>query len=147
MDDSLLWLILITCSAVNFCILFLWCHFPTELRKQVSPHDLWELFFSLFDFRAHTSSQFFSVSESHSVWVVCKMRSLCFSLSWSGRLPQLQSFWSKKELMELSKDYKEWLEQQTFLCPAAKAFLTLVYCGTPCEHSLMFLSKCHFPLW
>lgn len=39
--------------------------------------------------------------------------------------------------MKSSKDYKEWLEQQKFLCAAVEAR------GIPCEDS-PFLSKCHF---
>lgn len=37
--------------------------------------------------------------------------------------------------MKLSKDCKEWLRQQTFLCPAVRAFLTPLRCGIHCEYA------------
>lgn len=79
-------------------------------------------------------------------WVLCG--TAAWSQRWSngsGGLPQLQSHRVEKDLLKLSKDYKERLEQQTFLCPAVKAFLTLIRCGIHCEYVRTFVSKCHFP--
>lgn len=80
-----------------------------------------------------------------SKWTIsgCEMSSLWYGclesevVKWSGRLPQLQSHREEKDLMKLSKDYKERLEQQTFLCPVVKAFLTLIRCGIHCEYSVL----------
>lgn len=80
--------------------------------------------------------------ETSSLWFGCSESEV---VKWSGRLPQLQSHRVEKGRMKLSKDYKERLEQQTFLCPAVKAFLTLISCGIRSEYALTFLSKCHFP--
>lgn len=80
--------------------------------------------------------------EMSSLWYGCLESEV---VRWSGCLPQLQSHRVEKDLIKLSKDYKERLEQQTFLCPAVKAFLTLMRCGIRCEYALPFVSKCHFP--
>lgn len=79
--------------------------------------------------------------EMTSLWYGCMESEV---VKWSGRLPQLQSHRVEKDLMKSSKDYKERLEQQTFLCPAVKAFLTLIRCGIRSEYA-QFVSKCHFP--
>lgn len=71
----------------------------------------------------------------------CGMSSLWYSCSesevvkWCGRLPQLQSHRVKRDLMRSSKNYKERLVQQTLLCPAVEAFLTLSRCGILCEYT------------
>lgn len=57
---------------------------------------------------------------------------------WTCAAAAVTPGWVKKKkkkegLMKLSKAYKERLGQQTFLCPAVEAFLTLMRCGIHCE--------------
>ena len=80
-----------------------------------------------------------------SLWSPRSARIESEVVKWSGRLPQLQSCWGRKETSwNCPKITKNGWEQQTSLCAAVEAFLTLTRCGIYCEYALTCVFQTSF---